>query len=268
VRGWCPLGRETGIQKVIWDDDGWPHIVGGHKGMTEVEAPADAVASERDEYSGRDDFDGKELDLHYQTLRIPLTEDILSLNDRPGHLRLYGRQSLASAFVQAHVARRWQSFTFDAETKLDYRPKNIQQFAGLSCYYNTKNWSCIQMTWHENYGRVIDVVYTDLGKTCSVYQEKPVPVPEDAEYVYLKVQVRGITYRYLYSFDGEIWIETPYLFDSAKLSDEYIKAVYDAAFTGAFVGMFSVDGLGAALPADFDYFSYHELDMEADGKYI
>ena len=45
VRGWCPLGRETGIQKVIWDDDGWPHIVGGHKGMVEVEAPTDAIAS-------------------------------------------------------------------------------------------------------------------------------------------------------------------------------------------------------------------------------
>ncbi len=268
VRGWCPLGRETGIQKVIWDDDGWPHIVGGHKGMAEVEVPADAVESERDEISGKDDFDGEKLGLHFQTLRIPLPEDTLSLRDRPGHLRLYGRQSLVSNFLQAHVARRWQSFTFDAETKLSYRPKNIQQFAGLSCYYNTKNWSCIQVEWHEKYGRSIDVVYTDLGKTYSVYREEPVPVPEDAEYIYLRVQVRGISYKYQYSFDGKVWRDTAYLFDSAKLSDEYIKAVYDAAFTGAFTGMFSVDGLGTALPADFDYFSYRELDMEVDGKYI
>ena len=149
VRGWCPLGRETGIQKVIWDDDGWPHIVGGHKGMAEVEVPVDAVESAKDEISGKDDFDGDKLSLHFQTLRIPLPEDTLSLKDRPGHLRLCGRQSLTSAFLQAHVARRWQSFTFDAETKLSYRPKNIQQFAGLSCYYNTKNWSCIQVGWHE-----------------------------------------------------------------------------------------------------------------------
>ncbi len=268
VRGWCPLGRETGIQKVIWDDDGWPHIVGGARGMAEVEVPAGAVESERDEISGKDDFDGEKLGLHFQTLRIPLPEDTLSLRDRPGHLRLYGRQSLASNFLQAHVARRWQSFTFDAETKLSYRPKNIQQFAGLSCYYNTKNWSCIQVEWHEKYGRSIDVVYTDLGKTYSVYREEPVPVPEDAEYIYLRVQVRGISYRYQYSFDGKVWRDTAYLFDSAKLSDEYIKAVYDAAFTGAFTGMFSVDGLGTALPADFDYFSYRELDMEVDGKYI
>lgn len=268
VRGWCPLGRETGIQKVIWDDDGWPHIVGGHKGMVEVEAPTDAIASEKDLYSGKDDFDSSELNLHFQTLRIPLTEDTLSLQDRPGHLRLYGRQSLMSTFLQAHVARRWQSFTFDAETKLAYRPKNIQQFAGLCCYFNTKNWTCIQVAWHEKYGRVIDVVGTELGRSHSIYEEEPVPVPKDAEYVYLKVQVRGISYRYLYSFDGVTWMETPCLFDSAKLSEEYIKAVYDAAFTGAFTGMFSVDGLGTALPADFDYFYYEEFDMEADGKYI
>lgn len=267
-RGWCPLGRETGIQKLVWDDNGWPRIVGGHKGRMEVEAPTDAIACEQEEMVERDDFDADTLSLHFQTLRVPLEENTMSLKDRPGHLRLYGRQSLASTFLQSHVARRWQHFTFDAETRLDYRPINIQQAAGLSCYYNTKNWSCIQVTWHEIYGRVIDVVATDLGKTFSVYQENPIPVPEEADYIYLKVQVRGISYQYFYSFDGHTWQETAYRFDSARLSDEYIKAVYDAAFTGAFTGMFSVDGLGTGLPADFDYFTYRELDMEIDGKYI
>jgi len=79
-------------------------------------------------------------------------------------------------------------------------------------------------------------------------------VPENLEYIYFKVEVRGISYQYLYSFDGKKWCETPCRFDSAKLSDEYIKAYYDAAFTGAFVGMFNVDGLGTKIPADFDYF--------------
>ena len=116
---------------------------------------------------------------------------------------------------------------------------------------------------------MIDVVSTDLGKTFSVYQKQPIPVPEDAAYVYLKVEVRGISYQYLYSFDGAEWQRVPYIFDSAKLSDEYIKAVYDAAFTGAFVGMMSVDGLGTRLPADFDYFTYQELEVtEVNGKYI
>ncbi len=269
VRGWCPLGRETGIQKVIWDDDGWPHIVGGHKGMEEVEAPQDVQECIWEpDCPEKDDFDDEKLNHHFQTLRVPLDEHTLSLKDCPGHLRLYGRQSLASAFLQAHVARRWQSFTFDAQTKVAYRPVTIQQAAGLTCYYNTKNWSCIQVTWNETYGRVIDVVATDLGKTFSVYKDTPVPVPVDAEYVFLKVEVRGIHYQYFYSFDGKTWNGTNYIFDSAGLSDEYIKAVYDAAFTGAFVGMVNVDGLGTAIPADFDYFIYKELNAKVDGKYI
>ena len=48
------------------------------------------------------------------------------------------------------------------------------------------------------------------------------------------------------------------MFDSAKLSDEYLTAAYGVAFTGAFVGMMSVDGLGTKIPADFDYFCYRE----------
>lgn len=269
-RGWCPLGRESGIQKLEWDEDGWPYIVGGHNGTVEVEAPSGVEAHPwQPTCPEKDDFDGDTLNGNFQSLRIPLGEDIASLKDRPGHLRLYGHQSLCSTFTQAHIARRWQAFCFDAQIRLDYRPKTIQQFAGLCCYYNTQNWSCIQMTWNETYGRVIDVVSTDLGKTFSVFQEEPVIVPETAEYVYFKVEVRGISYRYFYSFDGEHWESTPYVFDSAKLSDEYIKAVYDAAFTGAFVGMMSVDGLGTKLPADFDYFIYRELPEEkVNGKYI
>ena len=87
-------------------------------------------------------------------------------------------------------------------------------------------------------------------------------MPEDAEYVWLKAEVRGISYQYLYSFDGEVWERVPYRFDSSKLSQEYIKAVYDAAFTGAFTGMFSTDGLGTKLPADFDYFIYKEKQTD------
>ena len=262
-RGWCPLGRETGIQKVEWDGEGWPYIVGGHNGQMEVEGPKNAKTCIWDEtFPEKDDFDGEVLNINFQNLRVPLGAYTVSLSDRSGYLRLYGQESMLSLFKQAHIARRWQSFTFDAETKLQYYPENFQQMAGMSCYYNTKNWSCIGITWDENQGRVIALIETDRGKTRYLWEDKPVAVPKEAEDVYFKVEVRGIGYRYFYSFDGNIWHDTEYTFDSAKLSDEYIKAVYDGAFTGAFVGMVSVDGYGTHLPADFDYFSYRELELE------
>lgn len=76
-----------------------------------------------------------------QTLRIPFDDTLGSLTARPGYLRLYGNDSLNSTFTQSTVARRWQHFTFRAETRMQFSPVHFQQSAGLTCYYNSKNWS-------------------------------------------------------------------------------------------------------------------------------
>ncbi len=43
------------------------------------------------DWPGRDDFDSDRLNHHFQTLRVPFTEDMGSLTARKGCLRLYGR---------------------------------------------------------------------------------------------------------------------------------------------------------------------------------
>ena len=54
--------RETSIQKVEWDGDGWPYVVGGHGGERYVEAPADAIATEAPtDHSQHDEFESSEL---------------------------------------------------------------------------------------------------------------------------------------------------------------------------------------------------------------
>lgn len=62
--------------------------------------------------SVRDDFDTPVLPLKYQSLRVPLNDQMLSLTVRPGYVRLYGRESLGSRFCQSLIARRrsdWQN---------------------------------------------------------------------------------------------------------------------------------------------------------------
>ncbi|BBP90023.1 hypothetical protein BsIDN1_36410 [Bacillus safensis] len=63
-------------------------------------------------YHTVDEFKESTLNRHFQTLRIPFTDQIGSLTEKPQHLRLFGRESLTSKFTQAFVARRWQSFYF------------------------------------------------------------------------------------------------------------------------------------------------------------
>ncbi|WP_077619374.1 glycoside hydrolase family 43 protein [Bacillus sinesaloumensis] len=251
-RGFCPLGRETAIQRIEWKND-WPQVVGGNQPSLEIEGPAIPEVKWETEVEGKDDFDGEVLGLDFQTLRIPLEENILSLKDRPGHLRLYGKESLTSQFTQAHVARRWQHFNFTAETKVSFNPESFQQAAGMVNYYNTNNWTALQITWNEEKGRVLDLTTCDNYALEQPLKGEDIVIPNEVEYVYIRTIVKMNTYQYTYSFDGTNWETIPVTFASKKLSDEYIKG---SAFTGAFVGMQCQDSTGQKLHADFDYFIY------------
>lgn len=257
-RGYCPLGRETAIQRIEWKND-WPYVVNGNGPSLEIEGPAiEEVVWEKD-FEEKDDFNGKRLNNHFQSLRIPLDEHIVSLKDNPGHLRLYGKESLTSKFTQAFIARRWQHFNFTAETKVAFNPNTFQQSAGLVNYYNTENWTALQISWNEEKGRILELTTCDNFTYDQPLKGKEIIIPKEHEYVYLKVDVQTSIYEYSYSFDGENWTLIPIKLASHKLSDDYIQG--GGFFTGAFVGIQCQDTSGQSLPADFDYFIYKELDL-------
>ena len=254
-RGYCPLGRETAIQRLEWKND-WPYVVGGNSPSLEIEGPNIKEIKFEKDYEEKDDFNTGTLNLHFQTLRIPLDEEILSLKDNPGHLRLYGKESLTSKFTQSFVARRWQHFNFVAETKVAFNPETFQQSAGLTNYYNTQNWTSLQISWHEEKGRILELMTCDNFTFSQPFKGKEISIPDHVDYVYLRVNVKTATYEYSYSFDGENWHLLPVTFPSYKLSDDYIQG--GGFFTGAFVGMRCQDTSGQNKYADFDYFIYKE----------
>lgn len=260
-RGWAPLGRETSIQKIEWDEAGWPHVVGGKAGSREVAAPRSVTtAGTPINNMLKTDFDDDQLDINLNTLRLPKEELGVSLTDRPGYLRLYGRESLSSLFNVALVAHRWQAFDFEAVTKVAYRPTNYQQMAGVVNYYDTTNYTAAYITYNEVQGRCIEVLSCDAENFTFYLKDNAIQIPDDVTAVYLKTAVRHENYTYAYSFDGQKWQTIPVTFDSLKLSDDYILMNYGgyAFFTGAFTGVFSSDLTGSQLPADFDYFEYQE----------
>ena len=129
----CTLGRETALQKCIWEDD-WLYLAqGGVVPDVEVPAPAEAVTEERPVRIRRD-FDDPKLPPEFQWLRTPYPERLFSLTERPGHLRLFGRESIGSWFEQSLVARRQEHHSLRAETAVDLAPETNQQGAGLTHY--------------------------------------------------------------------------------------------------------------------------------------
>jgi xylan 1,4-beta-xylosidase len=262
-RGRCTLGRETAIQPMIWGDDGWLRTAGGDGApRTDVGAPP-LPQHTFPAPAARDEFDGPQLGLDFQWLRSPWPGELFSLTERPGYLRLYGRESAGSLFRQSLVARRQQAHCFSAATLVDFEPKSFEQLAGLICYYNSSKFHYLYVSQDESLGRYIRVMscLPDLGQADNV--TAPIALPLGP--VRLRVEVDYERLYFGYSVDSQDWQWMPQPFDASILSDE-AGPPFGPNFTGAFVGMCCQDLAGAFRPADFDYFDYRERGYEVDPR--
>ncbi len=252
----CILGRETAIQKVIWKEDGWLYVDGGGNHPREIITAPNHTEKKWNVSSIRDDFDNKEIGIQYQVPRVPLDENSFSLSERPGYLRLKGGESLESKFNQVIIARRQESFRYEAITLLEFNPKNFQQLAGMVCYYNTKLYHYLCMSLDELSGTCLYVQTADDGNIVYPLGTKFISL-NHATRVFLKAKMDYDKLSFYYSFDGENWMLACKDLDSSILSDDYGD---DWGFTGAFVGLACQDMSGRRIPADFDFFEYREIE--------
>ncbi len=253
ARGRCILGRETAIQKAVWKEDDWLYLeAGGNEPQVQVPAP-ELKEWVWEEESARDEFDSEQLNIHFQSLRVPLEEDSLTLKERPGYLRLKGTESLHSRFHQSLVARRQQAFCYTASTAVEFEPDSFQQMAGLVALYDVNNYYYLHITLDDSGKKVLKIAKCDAG----IYDE---PLAQDIlidglTECYLKVEVDYHLLQFSYSADGKEWTLIGPIFDASTLSDEYTEP---CRFTGAFVGLCCQDLSGQRKHADFDFFEYVE----------
>ncbi|MBC8081370.1 MAG: glycoside hydrolase family 43 protein [Gorillibacterium sp.] len=252
-RGLCTLGRETAIQKVLWNEEGWLCLAHGGSEPAMLVEPPMLQEHPWPLMPSRDHFDELILNPVYQTLRISLGQDKLSLVDRPGYLRLKGRDMLNSLFQQSFVARRVGSFHYTAITCLEFEPTGAKQMAGLTCYYNDKCFHYLRISLRDGIGKCLDIVTSDNG----IYHF-PIGTPvslNNEKRIYLRANVKYDQLQYSYSCNSENWIIAGPILDAGILSDEYANGW---AFTGSFVGICCQDLSGRGGYADFDYFEYVE----------
>jgi len=259
-RGRCTLGRETAIQPMVWSPDGWLRTSDG-QGIPYSEVAAPSLPPHPFPAApARENFDAPELPIDFQWLRSPCPEELFSLIERPGHLRLHGRETVGSQFRQSLVARRQQAHCYTAVTIVDFEPEHYQQAAGLICYYNGAKFHYLHVSYDEVVGKHLramsclpDQAQSDAFTPC-------IPVPAGA--VELRVDVDYERLRFAYRVKNGDWQWLPEQFDASVLSDE-AAAPGTPNFTGAFVGMCCQDLAGTSHPADFDYFEYVEREFRA-----
>ncbi|SFJ47603.1 xylan 1,4-beta-xylosidase [Halobacillus dabanensis] len=249
----CMLGRETALQKCYWTEDDWLRVEGGPRPQLSVTGPDLHPVPVEKANPIYDDFSGPKLDGNWNSLRIPFSEDWVSLKERPNHLRLKGQESMSSLHRQSMVARRVESLDIEVETRMDFQPEHFQQMAGLIFYYDTRDYVYLRITHNEEDGKVLGVIQSKHGE----YDEclsREISLPDQPFYG-LKARLEEEWLSFFYSLNGENWEPVIQNIDASHLSDDDAELI---RFTGTFVGLCAQDLSGEKKPADFDYFVYED----------
>ncbi|CAG0908894.1 unnamed protein product, partial [Cyprideis torosa] len=139
----CAMGRETGIERVVWREN-WLYLERG--GVVPAEDVNASVNVTQKPEAPVLRILGGALPPEFQWLRTPETDRIFR-TDRDA-LVLIGRESIGSWFEQALVARRQEHHSYEASTLVDMFATTYQHAAGLTTYYNRHKFHAVLLT-HE-----------------------------------------------------------------------------------------------------------------------
>lgn len=244
----CPLGRETGLEKCVWRDD-WLYLEGGGV-IARTQVPGLNGAVPKAPQTQITNFTDGTLPQDFQWLRTPEPERIFRVER--GALVLTGRESIGSWFEQSLVARRQEHHSYSVETTLDFAPETYQQAAGLTTYYNRHKFHAVLLS--DTDGPSLSVMscagdWPDGALEITSDPVKIAPGPVD-----LLVVVDQADQQFFWRQGGD-WLAIGPKFDASAISDEAGRGEH-GSFTGAFVGMFAFDITGQGAEARFTHFSY------------
>ncbi|MGV7119028.1 glycoside hydrolase family 43 protein [Paenibacillus kyungheensis] len=246
-----PLGRETAIQKCVWGQDDWLYLAHGGKLPALETVKPDIPIHPFPEQPVKDHFDRDQIGLDYMSLRVPFDSSWIDLTERPGFLRLRGRESLASAHDQSMIARPISHFCCTIETCMEFKPNSFLEMAGLVCYYDDGDYYYLRVSGDEIRGIVLGVVMSRAGIYDEVFSMELSVKAWECYYLRAVINERELVF--YASPDGKEWIAMCTPQDFGTLSDEYGGKL---GFTGSFVGLCAQDLDQQHKEAWFDYFEY------------
>ncbi|WP_420145394.1 glycoside hydrolase family 43 protein [Sphingobium sp.] len=253
----CIFGRETAIQPMEWGDDGWLRTPDRDAQPVVNPATPDLPSAPWPDQHWNGDFDRDTLPPEFQWLRSPDPERLFTLSQRPGHLRLHGRETVGSHFEQALVARRLQHRRFTATTSVDASPRSFQQAAGLILYYNSSKYYYLNISADEGRRELqLMVASPELAENIAI--DVITALPDGP--MELRADGDGDRLSFFWRPAGAAdWQSVPRTLDLSILSDEVTFPGFPN-FTGSFIGMACQDQSGMAMPADFAFFRYEGAD--------
>lgn len=244
---YCPMGRETALQEMVWKD-GWPVLkTGGYlpeQSIRFLEGSENNLPDFqiRKEYS----FENDDFMEDFQTLRIPYDQTGMTIKERPGYLRIYGKESIFSRYEQALLARRQTEWSFRAGTSFEFHPVSYQHSAGLIYRYDEKNQYYACVTYDEEKKSAVAVLYEVVRGNLKRLDQKEVR----GGVFTLELSVDGTKAQFYCKINEEDVCLGP------QVSVTYLSDEWADGFTGSFVGMCVQDLRSRKIYADFQSFWY------------
>lgn len=258
------LGRETGIEAIVWRD-GWPRLAAGGTRprvvVPAVELPAvDPVPTEVPAPLSSA--------WPWSTLRAPAGDWLQ--DDGDGTVRLRGRNELESLFEVSLLARRVPEHEVAAAVTVDADPTSFTQSAGLTVIYQADAAVTAHVTWAEPEGepqrgqqwvedrgalasgrRVVALVERLPGsrRTTAVREVSDGGV---------RLEVRTSPREVSFAVDG---VPLGPSLDVTALSDD----AGGLRFTGLMVGVSAHDVVDGALEATFSDWAWRTAEVEVSG---
>ncbi len=241
------IGRETCLTPIEWKTGEWPIVnANGQSDILITKTPPNLKSELPKPFSQliSTDFD-QPIGFEWLYLRNPVPSNY-SLNERSGYLRLKGAAaSLYDLDSPTMIARRQQHFNFQASTKMDFNPKQINEEAGLTIMMDNRFHYDLYIS-QVNGKRVVNLRYT-LDAINQVMRQ--IPLPDGA----IDLMVHGD--KKMYSFYYKTSNGTP--MEIGKLNTRFLGTEVSGGYNGVIIGLYATgNGISASVNADFDWFKY------------
>ncbi len=179
-----PLGRETFLAPVDWDEQGWPVVKnpGNPDGSISPTMHVNRdIAPKLFDGLWHDDFDADKLDIHWHYLRFVDTE-FADVTTRPGWLTLTGLPDfMEPTCCSPLISRDQTNFNFTMTAKMEFTPKAEGDEAGLVVFTDERRHYEIGLARRN--GKIV-VLYR---KTAMDISSETIIAEYDAELIYLAI---------------------------------------------------------------------------------
>lgn len=251
-----PLGRETSIQKMRWNNDNWLEMEdGSNLAKIEVEGISGIEDLKLLNHDVQEYFEASKYSNQFMTPYQAQTIEWVNTTERPVFLRIYGGDSFFSQVNPSIMATRATSFLYEIDTKVIFNPNHYSETAGVGLYYDSNNWVYLHITYSEiTKGPVLSVLQAKLGERKEIFQPI-IEVPSGT--VELKIIYNmGFAEMYFRLVDQEEWQLVMEKIDVTYLSDEGVNG--ESGEIGGFTGLFNFIGTVDAHQhdsfADFQFY--------------